>query len=69
LVAAGLIIGIPAALALTRLLETTLYKVTPTDSISYAAAVALMIAISAVAALIPARRAAKIQPVLALKHE
>ncbi|MDQ2841856.1 MAG: ABC transporter permease [Acidobacteriota bacterium] len=69
LVAAGLITGIPAALALTRLLGTMLYGVKPTDAATYAVAAALMIAISAIAALIPARRAARIQPVLALKYE
>ncbi len=69
LVAAGLIIGIPAALALSRLLEKMLYGVKSTDALTYAAAATLMIAISAIAALIPARRAAKIQPLVALKYE
>ena len=68
-VAAGLLLGITAALALTRLLTTMLYGVKPTDFLSYATAAALMLAISAVAALIPARRAAKIQPAIALKYE
>ncbi len=69
LVAAGLIIGIPAALALTRLLGSMLYGVKPADAMTYAAAAVLMIAISAIAAFIPARRAARIQPSLALKYE
>ncbi len=69
LVAAGLIIGIPAALALTSLLGTMLYKTRPADALTYTAAGLLMFAISAVAAFIPARRASKIPPVTALKYE
>jgi predicted permease len=69
MVAIGLLLGIPAAFALTRLLQSTLYGVKPTDGISYSAAALLMIAVSTVATLIPARRAASIQPMRALKYE
>ena len=66
---AVLVIGIPAAVWLTHLAASALYEVKPTDVMSYTSAVVMMIGISMLAALIPALRASKIQPVTALKHE
>jgi ABC-type antimicrobial peptide transport system permease subunit len=64
---AGILIGLPAGLALTGLLQKLLYGVTPNDAISFAAAVLLMTGIGAVAAWMPARRAARVDPILALR--
>lgn len=69
LVLAGLAAGLPVALVLMRLTETLLYGVKSRDTLSYLFPVLLMMAISLVAAAIPARRGAQIQPTLALKYE
>jgi ABC-type antimicrobial peptide transport system permease subunit len=69
MVAAGLVVGIPAALALTRLIQRTLYGVKPNDPLSFVAAGALMAIVAAVAAWIPARRAARVDPMRALRCE
>jgi ABC-type antimicrobial peptide transport system permease subunit len=69
MVAAGLVVGIPAALALTRLIQRTLYGVKPNDPLSFVAAGALMLVVAAVAAWIPARRAARVDPMRALRCE
>ncbi len=69
LVALGLAIGIPAALALTRFVQNSLYEIQPTDPISFAAAAISITAVGAVAAWIPARRAARVDPIQALRNE
>ena len=69
MVALGLAIGIPAALALTRFVQNSLYEIQPTDPISFAAAAILITAVGAVAAWIPARRAARVDPIQALRNE
>lgn len=69
MVALGLAIGIPAALALTRLVQKMLFEIQPTDPVSFAAAAILMTAVGAVAAWIPARRAARVDPIQALRSE
>jgi predicted permease len=65
----GILVGVPAALALTRLIRSMLYGITPTDSISFVAALMLMIVVTAVAAWVPARRAARVDPMIALRCE
>lgn len=67
--AAGLIVGVAAALALTRLMTTMLLGVGPADPLTYAAMTMLFLAIAALAAWLPARRAAALDPVLALRGE
>jgi predicted permease len=67
LVAAGLVTGVPAALALTRLVASRLFGVGPTDVATIAGAVAVIVALSAVAGLLPAQRAACVDPMLALR--
>jgi len=67
LVAAGVGIGLPIALALTRLVGARLFGVTPADPPTIAAAVALMMLVAAVASFFPARRAARIDPMVALR--
>jgi predicted permease len=68
-VALGILVGAPAALALSKLVRTMLYGVTPTDRASFASALLLMIAVTAIAAWVPARRAARVDPMVALRYE
>ena len=69
LVCAGLLIGGAGALAVTRVLERFLFEVKPSDPATFAA-VALTLACAALAAsYVPARRAMKVDPIVALRHE
>jgi putative ABC transport system permease protein len=65
----GVVIGVGAALALTRVLATFLYDVKPSDPLTYVGIVALLSGTALLAAWIPARRAARVDPVEALKGE
>jgi predicted permease len=65
----GIAVGAPAVLALTRLVRSMLFGVTPTDAISFAAGLFLMIVVTAISAWLPARRAARVDPMVALKYE
>ncbi|MGO8815564.1 MAG: FtsX-like permease family protein [Terriglobia bacterium] len=65
---AGTIVGIIGALALTRLLSSFLYGVSPTDPLTFLAVCALLIAVALSAAYLPARRAAKVDPMVALSY-
>jgi len=60
---------VPAAAALTRLLKTFLYQVTPGDPGTLAAVSVLMMAAGVVAAFLPARHATRIEPIVALRCE
>ncbi len=60
-------IGIPAALALTRFIKSQLYGVAPTDPVTMAVAAVLLITVAVIAAWIPARRAARVDPMVALR--
>ncbi|MDT5271512.1 MAG: putative transport system permease protein [Acidobacteriota bacterium] len=66
---AGLAVGLCGALALTRVMESLLYEVKPADPVTLAAAAALLGAISLLACLLPARRAARVDPLIALRAE
>ncbi len=66
---AGLIIGLAAALALTRFISSLLYEVSATDPAVLAAVIILLTAVAFLASYIPARRAAKIDPIAALRCE
>ena len=66
-VVAGLATGVAAAAAATRLMESLLFGVTPYDTATFAAAVALLTLVTTAAAWLPARRALGIQPVEALR--
>jgi predicted permease len=69
LVAGGAIIGVPAALASTRLLRGLLFGLTPFSPATLAAATLLLAALGAFAGYLPARRAALLDPTSALRHE
>ena len=65
----GVGLGIAGALALTRLLESYLYRVQPTDPIAFSSTALLLGAVAMLASYIPARRATKVDPLIALRHE
>lgn len=65
----GIVVGVPSALVFTVLITKLLYGVKPNDPISIAGAVIVMIAVACLAAWIPARRAAHIDPMVALREE
>jgi predicted permease len=65
----GVILGLAGAFALTRLMESLLYEVKPTDPVSFLGVAAILVFVATVAVLIPARRAMSIDPVIALRAE
>jgi predicted permease len=69
LLAIGLAVGIPAAMLLGRYVAAQLYGIQANDPVIAGAMVALLTVISALAGLIPAQRASRIDPILALRHE
>ena len=69
LLAIGLAIGIPTALALGQFVSSQLYGIQPRDPWIAGGTVLLLAAVSAAAGLIPAHRASRINPILALRYE
>jgi putative ABC transport system permease protein len=69
LVGAGVILGVGGALALTRLLSVLFFGVRPTDAPTYAAVSTGLGAIALVATYLPARRASRVDPVVALRTD
>jgi predicted permease len=65
----GIVIGLAGALALTRLLAGLLFAVQPTDPLTFAAVSLLLAAVSVCAGFLPARRATRIDPLMALRWE
>jgi putative ABC transport system permease protein len=65
----GLALGALGALALTRLLQAQLFGVEPTDPVTFGAVLTLLLAVALLASWVPARRAASVQPVEALRQE
>jgi ABC-type antimicrobial peptide transport system permease subunit len=66
---AGVVIGLPLAYVCTRLLRTMLFGLQPSDPVTFIAALAGITIVAVVASLIPARRAASVDPLVALRYE
>jgi predicted permease len=69
MVGIGALIGLPVAFALTRLVTTYLYGLTAQDPLSIVGSVAVLLLITAAAGLVPARRATRVDPMVALRYE
>ncbi len=69
LVGAGLVIGIAASFATNRLIESQLWQTSPHDPVTFVTAILVIVAIGVFACLVPARRAVRVQPMVALRHE
>ena len=69
LAGAGVVVGIGAALVLTRVMQGVLYGVTPTDPFTFAAVAAALLCVAGIASWVPARRATKVDPLVALRAE
>ena len=65
----GVVIGLAGAFALTRLMETMLFGVEPTDKLTFAGISALLITVALLACYLPGRRATKVEPTISLRYE
>jgi putative ABC transport system permease protein len=65
----GVILGVGAALGLTRFLRDLLFQVGPTDPVTFLAISVLFVIVALVASYLPAWRAAKVDPMVALRYE
>ncbi|HRC86358.1 MAG TPA: FtsX-like permease family protein, partial [Thermoanaerobaculia bacterium] len=68
-IVAGLAVGLAGSLSCSRLLAGQLFAVSPTDPATYAGVVALLAVVAAAASLLPARRAARVDPAVTLREE
>src|SRR5262249_58915717 len=68
-IAIGLALGVPAAIGAGHLVESWLFDVKPTDPLLLSGAALLLALAALIAGLIPARRATKVDPIVALRHE
>jgi ABC-type antimicrobial peptide transport system permease subunit len=69
LAVAGVMIGLAAAIVASRVLRSQLFEITPTDTFTYLVVALSLLGVSMVASWIPARRAARIDPLTALRHD
>jgi ABC-type antimicrobial peptide transport system permease subunit len=69
LVTVGVAIGVAAAIAASRLVASLLFGLTPNDPLAMAGAIVVMLLVSALAGYLPARRASKVDPMVALRRE
>ena len=65
----GVVVGVPVVFATTRFASTLLFGLTPTDPVSLGLAGLLMFAVAFIAGYLPARRATKVDPLVALHYE
>jgi ABC-type antimicrobial peptide transport system permease subunit len=66
---AGVALGIPGALAVGKVMRGMLYGIGPADPVVFVCVPALLLAIATVASYVPARKAMRVDPVVALKYE
>ena len=69
LVATGAAVGLAGAIAASRLVSSLLFGLAPNDPITMAGAITVMVLVSALAGYLPARRAPRINPMVALRYE
>lgn len=65
----GFAVGLVGALAVTRLLGSLLFEVTATDPVTFSVVAAILVAVALLASYLPARRAATVDPMVALRWE
>ena len=66
---AGIVIGVIGSLAITRAIRSLLFGVSPTDPLTFITVALLLVAVALLACWFPARRAAKVDPMVALRYE
>ncbi len=69
MVAVGMVVGLAFSLAVTRLIASVLFRVSPTDPVTFGGVMLLLGSVGALASLVPAVRAGRLQPVAALREE
>jgi putative ABC transport system permease protein len=69
LAGSGIVVGVAASMAVTRLISGLVFGVSVTDPVTFASVAILLAAVAFLAAFIPARRAIKVDPMVALRYE